>query len=125
MPPGDGRVTAHPYFERSGNDIVHVHRVNFAQDALGATGEMSTLDGDVDIDVPAGTQTGDVVWLYGWDVPYLEAQNRRGDQLVTLLGGVPAVADAGAAATGRGGVGDDGRRWPLSLSKRERYGESA
>ena len=79
------RIKAHPYFQRVGNDIVHVHRTNIAQAALGATITVTTLEGEVEIEVPAGTQTGDVVRLKGKGVPHLGSRNRRGDQLVTIV----------------------------------------
>ena len=126
-PPGDlyvsVRVTAHPFFERSGNDVVHVHRVNFAQAALGAKIETPTLDGDVEIEVPAGAQTGDVVRLKGRGVPHLGAQNRRGDQIVTLVVETPrsltqeqrALMEALSETMDEGGPGpgedEDDRGW--------------
>ena len=45
---------------------------------------MATLDGQVDLDIPEGAQTGDVIRLKGHGVPYLNNPNKRGDQLVTL-----------------------------------------
>ena len=126
-PPGDlyvsVRVRRHPYFQRSGNDIVHVHRVNVAQASLGSTVETPTLDGDVEIDVPAGTQTGDVVLLKGRGVPHLGAQRRRGDQLVTLVVETPraltqeqrALLEALSETMDGGGPGpgddENGRGW--------------
>jgi molecular chaperone DnaJ len=110
------RVTPHAYFQRDGDDIVHVHRVNVAQAALGATVETPTLDGDVEIEVPAGAQTGDVVRLKGRGVPHLGAQSRRGDQLVTLVVETPraltqeqrALLEALSETMATGGPGPDG-----------------
>ena len=68
-----------------------------------------TLDGDMEIEVPAGAQTGDVVRLRGRGVPHLGAQSRRGDQLVTLVVETPRGLDPGAAGAAGGAVGDD---WP-------------
>ena len=62
-----------------------MHRTNIVQAALGATITVPTLEGDVEIEVPEGTQTGDVVPLKGKGVPHLGARNRRGDQLVTIV----------------------------------------
>ena len=115
------RVRPHAYFERDGNDIVHVHRVNIAQAALGATVTTPTLDGDVEVEAPPGTQTGDVVRLKGRGVPHLGAQNRRGDQLVTLVVETPraltqeqrALLEALSETMDAGGPGpdDDDRGW--------------
>ena len=117
------RVTPHAYFQRNGDDIIHVQRVNMAQAALGATVETPTLDGDVEIEVPAGTQTGDVVRLRGSGVPHLGAQGRRGDQLVTLVVETPrsltqeqrALLEALSETMDGGRFGpdgiEDGRGW--------------
>jgi molecular chaperone DnaJ len=42
-----------------------------------------TLDGDEELTIPAGTQTGETFRLRGKGVPYLR-RNGRGDQLVMV-----------------------------------------
>ena len=51
--------------------------------ALGTTVSVPTLDGDEDVDVPAGTQPGTVVTLRERGMPTL-GRGRRGDQQVVL-----------------------------------------
>ena len=87
-PPGDLflsiRVKNHPVFKRSEYDIILNHPVNMVQAALGTNMQVSTLDGQVDLNIPEGSQTGDILRLKGHGVPYLNNPNKRGDQLVTL-----------------------------------------
>ena len=52
---------------------------------LEESGALSLLDGDSEIGIPAGTQSGDEIRLKGKGVPHLHGRNRRGDQVVTLV----------------------------------------
>mgnify|MGYP001158682604 CR=1 FL=1 len=78
------RVKNHPLFKRNEYDIILSHTINMVQAALGANVKVSTLDGQLDLNIPEGSQTGDVLRLKGYGVPYLNNPNNRGDQLVTL-----------------------------------------
>ncbi len=53
-------VRPHPIFERDGNDIYCEVPITFAEAALGATIKIPTLEGQMDYDIPEGTQTGSV-----------------------------------------------------------------
>ena len=53
------------------------------QAALGDTVEVPTLDGKVDMKVPAGVQSGTVLRLKGRGIPYLRGSG-RGDQHVRM-----------------------------------------
>ena len=77
-------VEQHELFTRDGDDIVYELPINFAQAALGADVEVPTLDGEVRLKVPAGSQTGRVFQLKNKGISHLH-RNGRGDQLVTLL----------------------------------------
>jgi molecular chaperone DnaJ len=57
--------------------------VNVAQAALGDKLRVPTLDGDEELIIPAGTQTGEVFRMRGRGVPHLR-RNGRGDQLVMV-----------------------------------------
>jgi molecular chaperone DnaJ len=86
-PPGDLYVVVHvaedERFLRDGSDLVTVVDVMAPAAALGTTVTVPTLDGDEEIDVPAGTQPGTVVTLRGRGVPTI-GRGRRGDQRVVL-----------------------------------------
>ena len=77
------RVKEHPLFVREGYDILYAMPINVAQAALGDVIKIPTMDGDAELDVPAGTQSGQVFRLKGKGVPHLRG-NRRGDQLVSI-----------------------------------------
>jgi len=67
--------------------------INVAAAALGTTLKVPTLDGEADVEVPPGTQTGDVIRLRGDGVPYLGRENQRGDHLITMVVQTPRRLD--------------------------------
>jgi molecular chaperone DnaJ len=77
------RVTEDERFLRDGSDLVTVVDVAAPAAALGTTVAVPTLDGDEDVEVPAGTQPGTVVTLRGRGMPTL-GRGRRGDQRVVM-----------------------------------------
>jgi len=79
----DVSVRDHPDFDRDGDDLRYDHAVSFPQAALGDTVEVPTLDGAVELDVPAGTQSGERFRLDGKGMPHLEGRG-RGDLYVTV-----------------------------------------
>ena len=76
-------VRPHARFERDGNSVLLQQPISFAQAALGAEIEVPTLDGNVKMTVPEGTQPGATFRLRGKGIPYLRGSG-RGDQLVTV-----------------------------------------
>ena len=56
--------------------------------ALGGSAAAATLDGEVELKIPAGTQPGTVLRLKGKGVPHLK-RSGRGDHLVTVNVVVP------------------------------------
>jgi len=68
-PPGDLyvdiRVRPHPIFQRDGGDLSCRVPISFATAALGGTVVVPTLDGEVSLKVPPGTQSGKVFRLRG------------------------------------------------------------
>ncbi len=70
-------------FVRDGFDIENEVEITFPQAALGTTVEIPTLQGEVKLKVPAGTQSGKVFKLTNKGVPRLDGRS-RGDQLVTV-----------------------------------------
>jgi molecular chaperone DnaJ len=85
-------VTPHEFFKRRNNDIILEVSVNVAQAALGDTIMVPTVDGEAEITVPAGTQSGKIVRLRGQGVPRLRrdgSTSGRGDQLVVLSVNIP------------------------------------
>lgn len=76
-------VKEHDQFERQGANLYAAVPVTFAQAALGADIKVKTLDGEEDLKVPAGTQTGTVFRVKGKGMPNLAARG-HGDLFVAV-----------------------------------------
>ncbi len=70
------RVRPHDRYRREDNDLVTDVSISIAQASLGTTIELPTLDGDEDLYVPAGTQSGHEFVLRGRGVPRLQGRGR-------------------------------------------------
>ncbi len=70
-------------FARSEHNILSDFQIGMADAALGTEVPVETVDGNVTLKVPAGTQSGKVFKLSGKGVPFVNSQ-RRGDHLVTV-----------------------------------------
>jgi len=81
-------VQPHSRFERDGANVLLEEKITFAQAALGAELEVPTLDGNVKLTIPEGTQTGSVFRMRGKGIPYIRGSG-RGDQFVTVTVTVP------------------------------------
>lgn len=82
------RVRPHERFERQGQDMVESLHIPLTQAALGAHLRYETLDGEEDLVVPKGTQTGRVFRLRGRGVPHVSGRG-RGDLLVRAVVDTP------------------------------------
>jgi molecular chaperone DnaJ len=85
-------VKEHEFFKRKDNDIILDVTLNVAQAALGDKVMVPTVDGDLEVTVPPGTQTGKVFRLRGKGIPRLRTDGTnsgRGDQLVYVQVEVP------------------------------------
>lgn len=85
--------TAHPIFERRGDDLVCTVEVPMTAAALGTGIELETLDGVEQVDVQPGTQPGSVLTLRGRGVPHLRGSG-RGDLHIQLDVRTPTRLDA-------------------------------
>ena len=81
-------VRPHSKFERDGNSVLLEMPITYAQATLGAELEVPTLDGNVKMTIPEGTQPGAVFRLRGKGIPYLRGSG-RGDQFITVTLAVP------------------------------------
>ena len=81
-------VKPHPMFTRHNNDLVCQVPISFTQAALGAKIEVPTLKGSEHLDIPAGTQHGEVFKLKGKGLPDVRSY-RTGDELVQILVEIP------------------------------------
>lgn len=91
-PPGDLHVyiavKAHEVFTRHQQDLVCQVPISFATAALGGTIDVPTLKGTETLDIPAGTQHGEVFKLKGKGLPEVRGY-RVGDELVQILIEIP------------------------------------
>jgi len=74
-------VAEHETFERQGANLYSAVPISFAQAALGADIKVKTLEGEEDLNVPAGTQTGTVFRIKSKGMPELGGRG-RGDLFV-------------------------------------------
>lgn len=95
-PPGDLyvhlRVRPHPVLTRRGADLLAVVHVAMTQATLGATLPFETLDGEEELTVQPGTQSGRDIRLRGKGVPHLQGRG-RGDVIVTVVVDTPEHLD--------------------------------
>jgi molecular chaperone DnaJ len=86
-PPGDLyvviHVAEHEQFERQGNNLYASVPITFAQAALGAEIQVTTLDNEEKLKIPLGTQTGTVFRLKGKGMPVLGGRG-KGDLFVAV-----------------------------------------
>jgi len=76
-------VKEHPIFTREGNDVLCEIPISFTQAALGCEIEIPTLEGQVSLKIPEGTQSGRIFRLRSKGIPVLQGYG-RGDQLVIM-----------------------------------------
>jgi molecular chaperone DnaJ len=81
-------VASHKFFRRNDFDILLDLDINIAQASLGDEITIPTIDGDVNLRIPPGTQPGRVFRLKDKGVPVLN-HNDRGSQLVTVNINIP------------------------------------
>lgn len=78
------QVKQHPIFERDGNNLYCEVPINFAMAALGGEIEVPTLDGRVNLKVPAETQTGKLFRMRGKGVKSVRG-GAQGDLLCRVV----------------------------------------
>ncbi|MGF1458648.1 MAG: molecular chaperone DnaJ [Leptolyngbyaceae cyanobacterium] len=76
-------------FRRDGINILSDLKITYLQAILGAKIEVSTVDGKVDLEVPAGTQPNTVLTLENRGVPKLGNPVSRGSHLITVQVQIP------------------------------------
>ncbi|MFA5059127.1 MAG: molecular chaperone DnaJ [Candidatus Omnitrophota bacterium] len=81
-------VKPHEQFQRDHNDLYMELPVSFVKAALGAEVLVPTLNGNVEMKIPSGTQSGKVFRLRGKGMPDLRSGS-EGDQYVKLMLQVP------------------------------------
>lgn len=88
----DISVKAHDVYGRQGDDLTCVLEVPLHDAVLGARAKIKTFDGDIDIDIAPGQQSGDVLTVKGKGVTHLRSSG-RGDLLVKFQVNTPTKLD--------------------------------
>ena len=86
-------VKPHKYFRRKDNDVHLSININVAQAALGDKIKVPTLNGEVELAIPAGTQTGQSFVIKEQGVPRLH-RNGRGNEVVSVFVSTPTSLTA-------------------------------
>lgn len=82
------RVKAHKRFTREGDIILSEEHVSMVDAALGTEIDVETVDGDIRMKVPAGTQSGTDFKLSNHGVPHMNS-DRRGPHIVNIIVDTP------------------------------------
>lgn len=82
------RVKSHKKFTREGDLILSEEHVSMVDAALGTEIEVMTVDGNITMKVPAGTQSGTDFKLSNHGVPHLRG-NSRGAHIVSVIVDTP------------------------------------
>jgi len=98
--PGDlyikTHVRKHKIFRKEGNDLIMNLDIKLSDALLGAKIDIQTLDGLSTINIPEGTNTGDILQIKGKGVPY---GSRRGDILIQIKVVLPKKLSESARET--------------------------
>ncbi|MBR5859605.1 MAG: molecular chaperone DnaJ, partial [Clostridia bacterium] len=76
-------VRKHELFMREGYDIYYELPITFADAAIGAKITVPTPDGEGELNIPEGTQTGTTFTVRGKGVPRINSKS-RGDLYITV-----------------------------------------
>jgi molecular chaperone DnaJ len=91
-PPGDLYIIihlrSHEFFWREGNDVIFKLPLSFTQAALGDRINIPTLNSDKALDIPPGTQPGEILRLRGEGFPNLKGYG-KGDLRVEVQVVIP------------------------------------
>ncbi|XP_044496868.1 chaperone protein DnaJ [Mangifera indica] len=92
-PPGDLYVYLDveeiPGIQRDGIDLCSTISVSYIDAILGTVAKVKTVEGNTDLQIPAGTQPGDVLVLAKRGAPKLNKPSIRGDHLFTVKVTIP------------------------------------
>ena len=89
------RIAKHPQFSRKGADVLTKASVSFAEAALGTSVVVPAPDGSkVRVKVPAGTQSGTVLFVKGKGAPRVKGSG-NGDLKITIEVPVPTSLNEG------------------------------
>lgn len=89
----DISLTPHQFFSRNGDELLCELEVPLHDAVLGTIVKIDTFDGEIEIQVPAGSQSGDVIAVKGKGFGRLR-QSGRGDLIVSIQVRIPSKLDS-------------------------------
>ncbi|MBN1516370.1 molecular chaperone DnaJ [Candidatus Sumerlaeota bacterium] len=78
-------VEPHERFRREGADLICDETITFSQAALGDRINVQLLDGEEELDLPAGTQSHAMFHIRGRGLPTAPGEERRGDAHIRVM----------------------------------------
>lgn len=81
-------IKPHPKFKREGADVISEQEISFPEAAMGANLVVETVEGNVKIKVPAGTQPNTIIRLSGKGIVRLRGSG-KGDHYIQIKVEVP------------------------------------
>ncbi|XP_039053510.1 chaperone protein dnaJ A6, chloroplastic-like [Hibiscus syriacus] len=82
-------VIPDPVLKRDDTNILYTCKVSYIDAILGTTIKVPTVNGMVDLKIPAGTQPNNTLVMAKKGVPVLNKTNTRGDQVVRVQVEIP------------------------------------
>jgi DnaJ-class molecular chaperone len=92
-------VDPHPLYRRAGNDLYVDTHVSIFDAAIGGHVSVKTPDGEVPVEIPAGTHAGQRFRLRKRGMPHFADPASRGDLWAEVKLVVPAITDAATRET--------------------------
>lgn len=83
------RVKSSSNFTRDGMNISSTYEVSYVDAILGKRVSVTTVDGQVDLNIPAGTQPATTLRIAGKGIPKLGNASIRGDHFVNIVVKIP------------------------------------
>jgi len=83
------RVKAHKHFTREGDIILSEAHIGMIDAALGTEIDVETVDGQIRMKIPAGTQSGTDFKLSNHGVPHVNNDSKRGPHIVSIIVDTP------------------------------------
>ena len=77
-------VQPHKIFKREGINVFSEVEISFSQAALGDDIQVITLDGEKELKINSGIQSGTIQTIKGLGVPYLNNPTKRGDHYIKI-----------------------------------------
>lgn len=77
-------VKPHKLWKREGQNLVMSQDIKLTDAILGAVYTVPSIDGQINLEIPRGTSTNDILRVKGRGVPYTNNKNQRGDALIKI-----------------------------------------